>query len=91
MSLPEILEAVRALTPEEQAQVRRLLDAPDNDPPLLMTEDDFEKYLAAKGVISIPSPLTEEERARKQAEFDAYQPVKVEGIPLSRMIVEERR
>ncbi len=91
MSVNEVLDAVRALSPEDRAQVRGLIDSLQETPSPLMTEDEFEQYLAAKGVITLPEPRTEEERAREQAEFEAYEPIKVGGTPLSRMIIEERR
>lgn len=56
-----------------------------------MTEDEFEQHLAAKGIITLPAPLTAEEFASEQAEFDAYEPIEVSGTPLSQMIIEERR
>jgi hypothetical protein len=55
-----------------------------------MIEDELEQHFAAK-CITPPHPLTAEELARKQAEFNAYKPIKVGGTPLSRMIIEERR
>ena len=91
MSINEVLDAVRTLSPEERAQVRELIDSLPSTPTPQMTEDEFEQYLAAKGVISLPLPMTEEERAREQAEFEAYVPIEVGGTPLSRMIIEERR
>lgn len=91
MSVNEVLDAVRALSPEERAQVRDLLDSLQGAPAPLMTEDEFEQYLAAKGVITLPGPVTEEERARGQAEFEAYKPITVAGQPISEMIIEERR
>jgi hypothetical protein len=53
-----------------------------------MTEDEFARYLAAQGVVSLP------EAARREAaadEFDEYEPITVEGRPLSEMIIEDRR
>lgn len=91
MSVTEILEAVRALSPEERSQVKALIDSLPSSDELQMSEDEFERHLAAKGIITNPTPMTEEERAIAQAAFDAYEPVEVGGIPISQMIIEERR
>jgi hypothetical protein len=49
-------------------------------------EDEFERYLLAKGVIShIPT------RYETDDEFDRFEPIEVEGEPLSETIVRERR
>ena len=48
-------------------------------------EDEFERYLLAKGIISdIP--------ARNETDVDDdFEPIKFEGEPLSEMIIRERR
>jgi hypothetical protein len=52
----------------------------------LMTEDEFERYLVAKGIIApVPSPADED------ADDDDWEPVMVTGKPLSEMVIEERR
>ena len=49
-------------------------------------EDEFERYLLAKGVISnIPT------RDETDDEFDQFEPIEVEGEPLSETIIRERR
>ena len=49
-------------------------------------EDEFERYLLAKGVIShIPA------RDETDDEFDQFEPIEVEGEPLSETVVRERR
>ncbi len=49
-------------------------------------EDEFERYLLAKGVISqIPT------RDESDEEFDAFEPIAVEGESLSETIIRERR
>jgi len=82
-NLARVLEEVKALTPDEQRQVRELLDSLLAPP---MTEEVFEQYLLAKGVISeipprILDPVFEQNR----------QPVEIEGKPVSEIIIEERR
>lgn len=75
MSVTEILEAVCALSSEERAQVRTLLDTLPTSTEPLMTEDEFAEYLAAKGVIA---PLT-----RTEPDDDDWEPIEVTGKPLS--------
>lgn len=48
-------------------------------------EDEFERYLLAKGVISHIPPRDETD------EDDEFEPVDFEGEPLSEMIIRERR
>ncbi len=81
---------MRGLSPAEQAQVKALINSLPGAGAPQMTEDEFARHLAEKGVITLPQPMTEEERARRQAEFDAYKPIEVKGTPLSQMIIEER-
>jgi hypothetical protein len=88
-TLEKVIEEVKALKPNELQQVRELVDSLLSEPARSqMTEDEFERYLAAKGVISLPDPASREDA---EAEFDDYEPVTVKGQPLSEMIIEERR
>jgi len=48
----------------------------------------FARHLAARGVVSPPEPASCEDA---EAGFDDYEPVTVEGRPLSEMIIEDRR
>ena len=49
-----------------------------------MTEAEFAEYLLAEGVIrKIPEGITDEE--------DDFQPIEIEGEPLSETIIRERR
>jgi hypothetical protein len=83
-SLDKIKEEVKALSPDELHQVRELVDSLLTEPAKpQMTEDEFEQYLAAKGVISLPELA--------ETDDDDWQPIEVTGQPLSEMIVEERR
>ena len=52
----------------------------------LMTEDEFELYLATKGIASAP-----DRAAEPDLENEEYEPVEVAGKPLSEVIIEERR
>ncbi len=88
MSVTEILEALPALSPEERAQVKSLLDSLPTSTEPLMTESEFAEYLAAKGIVTLPQPLSAEELA---ADDDDWEPIEVTGEPLSQMIIRERR
>jgi hypothetical protein len=88
-TLDKIIEEMKALAPEELQEVRKMVDSLLLEPTRpQMTEDEFERYLAAKGVISLPDPASREDA---EAEFNDYEPVTVEGQPLSEMIIEDRR
>jgi hypothetical protein len=58
------------------------------DPPsvALMNEDEFEQQMKANGFLRCALPLV-----TNLTPYENYQPVKVQGRPLSEMIVEERR
>ena len=84
-----MLNEIKAMTPEEQQQVRAALDAmlPITPRPP-MTEEEFELILVEKGILGgrrrPPSPEEIES-------FRSYQPVEVKGKPVSETIIEERR
>ncbi len=86
MSITEILEAIPTLSPEELAQVKTLLDTLPSAPSPQMTEEEFARHLAAKGIVTLPSRMTDEDIA----DFNDYKPIEVKGTPLSQMIIEER-
>jgi hypothetical protein len=92
-TLDKVKEEMRTLAPEELLEVRELADSLLSEPAARpLTEDEledaFERELAAEGIISLPDPAS-----RKEAEdgFDDYEPITVEGKPLSEMIIEDRR
>ena len=85
-SVERILDQIRALTAEEQQQVRAALISDDTKPP--MTEDEFEQHLLDAGVISELKPtITDEDLARVRA----YRPIEVTGKPVSETLIEDRR
>ena len=88
-TLDKIKEEMKSLAPEELQEVRELVDSLLSEPAKpQMTEDEFERHLAVKGVISLPEPSS---HAAAAAAFDDYKPVTVEGRPLSETIIEDRR
>ncbi len=86
-TLDKINEEMKALTPSELQQLRATVDSMIGERAVpLMSEDEFEHYLAAKGIIApVPSPAGED------ADEDDWEPVTVTGQPLSEMVIEERR
>lgn len=85
-NLDQLIEDVKALTPDEQRKLRELLDSLLAPPAPQMTEEEFEQHLLAKGIISeIPWRIIDRvfEQNRK--------PIEIEGKPVSEIIIEERR
>lgn len=81
MSVKEVLEAVQALSPEERAQVRALLDTLPDAP--LSPEEEAQARLRAAGLLAT---------GRRSASGRArHTPVEIKGEPLSQTVVEERR
>lgn len=86
-TLDKVIEEVKTLTPDELQQVRTAVDSLLAETPQpQMTEDEFERYLAAKGVISLPQVSEGDD-----ADDEDWEPVEVTGKPLSETIIEERR
>ncbi len=71
----EFLEHRAATATEPRAETRESTPA--------MSEDEFESYLAAKGIIAEVEPDDDDD--------DDFEPITVEGTPLSEMIIAERR
>jgi hypothetical protein len=89
MSAQELLAEIQKLPLEEQ---RRLLEAlasnveRQTDTAQPVSEDEVQRILLEKGIIgSIPDPsgYTDED--------EDFEPIEVEGKPLSETIIEERR
>ncbi|MDQ3253434.1 MAG: hypothetical protein M3R15_05940 [Acidobacteriota bacterium] len=85
-TLDKINEEMKALTPGELQQLRATVDSMIGErAEPLMSEDEFERYLVAKGVIApVSSPAGEDAD-------DDWEPITVTGQPLSEMVIEERR
>lgn len=82
LPLPDVRELAEQLRNYLREQERTALAAKENE----AQEDEFERYLLAKGLISqIPA------RDEREEEFDAYEPIEVHGEPLSETIIRERR
>jgi hypothetical protein len=81
MSVSEVLEAVRAMSPEERERVRALLDAlPDA---ASSADDAAQARLHEAGFLGDTRTHPAGARARRT-------PVEIKGKPLSETIIEER-
>ena len=88
----EILSEIRKLPLTDVREIAERLTSYLREQSVLSTEqaeskeDEFERYLLAKGVISqIPT------RDETDADFEAFEPIEVKGEPLSETIMRERR
>jgi hypothetical protein len=82
MSVNEVLEAVKGLSPEEREQVRALLDTLHKTPPA-SPEEVAQAELREAGL------LAEIKRPRVSARA-RHTPVEIKGKPLSETVIEER-
>lgn len=87
-NVERVLDEIRALTPEEQRQLRAALknmDAAESG--LQISEDEFERRMEESGVITRPrAPLADE------TSFSEFKPIEIlDGKPVSETIIEERR
>lgn len=85
-TLDRVIEEVKGLTPEEQQQLRKVLDSLLTTSSPQVTEEEFEQRLLEKGIISRIPP-----RIRDASFYAHRKPVEVEGKPVSEIIIEERR
>lgn len=87
--LEKVLEQVKALTPDEQREVREAIDKLLAQPPSqkpMTKEDELDQELLKEGLLSrIPPPITDLTPYRNR------KPVQVKGKPVSETIIEERR
>jgi hypothetical protein len=82
MSVKEVLEAVRTLSPKERAQVRALLDTLPSVP--LSPEEEAQARLREAGLLG-------QTRLRSASTHTRHTPIEIKGKPLSETIIEERR
>ncbi len=91
-TLERAVEVVRALRPEEQQQLRRLMDSWQTplSKDIPAPERAFLETLLLKGVIvSIPARYQEGYNPEEAA--DRHPPIVVQGEPVSETIIRERR
>jgi hypothetical protein len=85
-SLETVIEQVKALSPDDQRRLHRLLQEKLAAAGPAKSEDDFERELLAQGLLTrIPPPITD------LTPYQNRRTVRVEGQPLSEQIIEERR
>ena len=85
-NLDRVIEEVKAMTSDEQHQLFEWLNGLLTTPTPPMTEEEFDQYLIAKGVMtSAPPPITD------LTPFQNRQLIEVKGKPLSDTVIEERR
>jgi hypothetical protein len=85
-NLDHLIEEVKTLTPDEQRNLRNIVDELLAKTAPLMTEEEFEQRLLEKGIISrIPPPIIDLTPYRNR------KLIEVKGKPLSETIIEERR
>lgn len=81
-TLEKVVEDVKTLTPDEQRELRGLLDewlAPPSNPQ--MTREELYRLLEEKGVLY---PRTGPRR------ISPFRPITIEGKPVSETIIEDR-
>jgi hypothetical protein len=81
MSVTDVLEAVRAMSPEERARVRALLEVLPTEP--RSPEEQAQRNLYEAGLLVAAEPRRVAARAR-------CSPVPIKGKPLSETVIEER-
>ncbi len=87
VTIEQIENEVKQLSREDLRKVRELVDSllEKKEAKPQMTEEEFEQYLYEKGIIGKPPPpITDFSR------YENYEPVKVEGKPVSETIIKER-
>ena len=83
----QMLSSLEALSPEQMAALRRELDkmAERAKSAAPVSEDDFKRELLYAGLMtSLPTPADPASRP-------AFQPIAIDGEPLSEIIIRERR
>ncbi len=82
ISTEDLQKLVEIANKIEPIEITEELSAEENE----AREDEFERYLLAKGVISHIAARNETDE-----EFDSFEPIEVKGEPLSETIIRERR
>lgn len=88
VTIEQIENEVKQLAAEDLRKVRELVDSllEKEESKPAMTEEEFERHLYEKGIISeVKPPITDFSR------YENYQPVTVTGEPISETIIRERR
>ena len=94
MTPTEVLSEIQKLPLSEARQVANQLSSylrekeqgNESTEEMERREDEFERYLLTKGIVSHIATRNETDE-----EFDAFEMIEVEGEPLSETIIRERR
>ena len=78
----EVRVAIANLAPSDNGH-----DGPDVEPRRPMTEEEWEASMIARGLMWPRLPMTDEDRRA----IEEWQPLVLEGKPLSEIIIEDRR
>lgn len=85
-TLDKVLEDVQTLTPNEQFRLREMLDALLQKQSDQAKQEELDRRLLAAGLLTrIPPPITD------FTPYERWQPVEIEGEPISETIIRERR
>ena len=86
-NVEKVISEVQSLSNEELRELRERIDKILASPK--MTEEEFDRHLLAKGIISkIPPKLSDEEIAK----IREFKPIEIlDGKPVSETLIEERR
>jgi hypothetical protein len=85
-TIEKIIEEARHLNPEQRQELSRRFGELVSAAPSRTAEQQLDEALIRAGVMVAP-PL----RSMTQEEYDAWEPVEIEGKLLSETIIEERR
>jgi len=86
VALDEVLEDVKALTPDERRKLREVLDMSLEGSPPTSIDSELQQKLLEVGLLSeIRPPVADLES------YWGYKPVEVSGKPVSETLIEERR
>jgi uncharacterized membrane protein len=89
MTLEQIFEEVRALSPAEQEQLRAMLEEAreEDEANLRERERAWRRQMEARGLLRSAGPQVAQAGRRMRD----WQPIVVDGKPISETIIEERR
>ena len=86
LTLETVKENIKALTPEQQRQLREWWNTQEIAEPAAITEAELQQRLLKAGIIRhIPPPITD------VTPYNNRTPVPITGKPLSETVIEERR
>ena len=84
--LEKVIREVKLLPADEQQKLREALDDIIAAPNSQMTEEEFERRLLERGIITrVPPPITD------LTPYKGRKLMEIQGKPLSETVMEERR